>query len=68
MTYIPYGCSIIGGLLIIKGLYLVTWARHQERQALLYQRCFLEERDAELQLAIKKGSSFPSESSLSFLR
>ncbi|KAF3321575.1 WAT1-related protein [Carex littledalei] len=60
--------SIIGGLLIIKGLYLVTWARHRERQALLYQRCISEERDAELQLGVKKGNSFPSEPSLSFLR
>ncbi|KAJ4799989.1 WAT1-related protein [Rhynchospora pubera] len=48
--------SIIGGLLIIKGLYLVTWARHRERHA--HAKCISEERDANLQLGVKKGSLF----------
>ncbi|KAJ3680706.1 hypothetical protein LUZ60_016984 [Juncus effusus] len=56
--------SIIGGVMIVLGLYLVTWARYKERQLVNYVRIDSEEIGAtNVQLVVKKGSSFvPHES------
>lgn len=52
--------SIIGGMLIISGLYLVTWARHKERQiatGMPYVECISEPLHDD-SLLIKKGNLF----------
>ncbi|KAG1362801.1 WAT1-related protein [Cocos nucifera] len=52
--------SIIGGILIISGLYLVTWARHKERQTatgMPYVKCTSEGHHDD-PLLIKRGNLF----------
>ncbi|OAY75704.1 WAT1-related protein [Ananas comosus] len=58
--------SILGGLLIISGLYLVTWARHRERHSatigISFVKCITEQPDVDAP-AKKRGNIFSGSSS-----